>query len=413
MSEPLSSRVVIIGAGQAGATAAMALRRLGHHGPLTLVGDESCLPYERPPLSKDALVHPDAEPTVVYPAKQYERENVELRLGARVVAVDAQRRCVQLADGGKLDFDCLILAMGARARRLELLDALGERVHTLRTLSDARRLREQLGEGGRAIVVGAGVVGLEVASSLRDLGMDVDVIDPASRVMGRNAPEFVSALLRSVHQQRGVRLHLEVTIAEAQSDALGVRVRLSDGTALAGTVLIYGVGAMANIECVESLGLELNGGAIVVNGHCETSLPHILAIGDIAVRRDDSGVFCRQETWENANVQAEVAARTLLGLPAAEVEVPWFWTDQCGLNVQFAGELATEDWVMRGDPLSGNFTALGVRGNGVVAAVTVNQGREMKPARMLIQSGASVPRHVLADEGVSLRSVVKKALAVA
>lgn len=408
MNDVFNSKVVIVGAGQAGATASMELRKLGHVGHITLIGDEPHPPYERPPLSKDALVRPETTQIHIREASHYTSIDVDLRLATSVVRVEADQRHIVLETGESLTYDFLILATGARARRLPQLDALGERVHTLRSIADVQRLRLQLLSGRKVVLVGAGVVGLELASSLVDLGLRVELIDQASRVMSRNAPEFVSTLLQGAHEQRGLRFHLGVSIAAAQCDDHELWLSLSNGSLVRGDLLVYGVGVVVNDALAHSAGLELVHGAVLVNDRCESSKPEILVVGDATICRSASGVLSRLETWENANLQGVIAARTILSrAPDTAISVPWFWTDQCGMNCQFAGDMSAPDWVMRGALQTSGFTALGLRDGMVVAAVTVNQGRDMRPARELIAKTVALPRHVLADEGLNLRNIAR------
>ncbi len=407
MSDSFNSRVVIVGAGQAGAMAAMALRELGHVGSITLIGDEAEAPYERPPLSKDALLHPGDTRILIREPSHYAAINVELRLGISVMNVVADERKVVLSNGSSLDYDFLILATGAHARRLPQLDALGARVHTLRSIADAQRLQPQLVRGAKAILVGAGVIGLELASSMIDLGLSVDLVDQAPRIMSRNAPELVSDMLKSAHESWGVRFHLGVSVETAQSSDKGVVLHLTNGTVLEGDLLVYGVGAVVNDALARSAGVELLNGAVVVNERCQTSRPEILAAGDVTIVVDSSGKATRLETWENANTQAVIAARTILNLEPTPATVPWFWTDQCGMNLQFAGDMQAPDWVVRGRVKEPSFMAWGLRKGVVVGAITVNQGREMRPAKELIAKGAAVPVSVLADLKVSLRNLAK------
>ncbi|QIL69704.1 FAD-dependent oxidoreductase [Diaphorobacter sp. HDW4B] len=407
MSDSFNSRVVIVGAGQAGAMAAMALRELGHVGSITLIGDEAEAPYERPPLSKDALLHPDDTRILIREPSHYASIHVQLRLDTSVTNVVADERKVVLSDGSSLDYDFLILATGARARRLPQLDALGARVHTLRSIADAQRLQSQLVRGAKAILVGAGVIGLELASSLIDLGLSVDLVDQAPRIMSRNAPELVSDVLKQAHESWGVRFHLGVSVDAAQDNGNGIVLNLTDGTVLEGDLLVYGVGAVVNDALARSAGIELLNGAVVVNALCQTSRPEILAAGDVAITVGTSGTPIRLETWENANTQAMIAARTILNLEPAPATVPWFWTDQCGMNLQFSGDMQAPDWVVRGSVKEASFMAWGLLKGVVVGAITVNQGREMRPAKELIAKKAAIPASVLGDLKVNLRHLAK------
>lgn len=408
------SRIVIIGAGQAGANAAIELRRRGYEGRIALVGEEAHPPYERPPLSKDALLNPDGAKLFFYPEEHYAAQGVDLRLDVRATAIDPATHKVTLSDGSSLAYDKLLLTIGAPARRLPELDALGDAVHTLRTLEDARRIRAQVRPGARALLVGAGVIGLELASSLVDLGLKADVIDPAPRAMMRNAPEMVSRFLQKTHEARGVTFHFGASVQQAvrddTQDGAPLRVTLSNGLILEGDLLIYGIGVAPDDSLAKTAGLHTVRGAIVVDERCQTSNPDIYAAGDAVLQVHTEGHHQRIETWENANLQSTAAVCDLLGQDAPETPVSWFWTDQCGFNVQFAGDMTAPQWVLRGSLVEAPFMLFGLDHDGrIVAAITVNQGRDMRPAKSLIARHAMIDTTILADPASNLRALAKGA----
>lgn len=397
--------IIIIGAGQAGAMVAAQLRQLGHTGRITLVGDEPHVPYERPPLSKDMLLQPASTPCAIHADGFYRQHGIELRLGVAVKSLDIQAKTVSLDDGETLAYDQLVLATGARARRLPVLDALGEGVHTLRTLEDAAALQAALQAGRRLILVGAGVIGLELASTAVDLGVKVVLVDPAELPMMRATPRLLAEFLCETHRERGVALHMRSQVVSAERTASGLRLALSDGTCLEADVIAYGVGVEPNVELACAAGLAVENG-ILVDRACRSSHADVYAIGDVAARQAQAGLpYLRRETWENANWQAELAARGILGLALPEDIVPWYWTDQCGLNIQLAGDMHAERWVVRGALGAGPCMLLGLRGDELVAAITVNQGREMRSARELIARRACIEPAVLADTQQSLRNL--------
>lgn len=403
------SRIVIIGAGQAGANGAMELRRRGFEGAITLVGEETHPPYERPPLSKEALVTPAEAKLYLYPEDHYAGQNIDLRLGVRATAIDAAAHRISLSDGQTLSYDKLLLTTGAQARRLPQLDALGDRVHRLRTVEDAVHIRAQLAPGSRAVLVGAGVIGLELASSLTDLGLETVVVDSAPRAMQRNAPEILSRFLKKTHEARGVVFHFGVSIDTARREGDRLFVTLTDGTAIEGDLLIYGIGVVPDDALAKTTGLNTERGAILVNERCVTSDPDIYAAGDAVVQVHMEGHHQRVETWENANLQSTAAICDILGQDPPESGVSWFWTDQCGLNIQFAGDMGAPRWIVRGSPDQPPFLVFGLNDDGIiVAAITVNQGRDMRPAKNLIAKGAGVDPAILADPAVSLRDLARE-----
>ncbi|TNE38536.1 MAG: pyridine nucleotide-disulfide oxidoreductase [Sphingomonadales bacterium] len=403
------SRIVIIGAGQAGANAAIELRRRGYEGAITLIGDEAHPPYERPPLSKDALVNPAGAKLFLYPEDHYAQQNIDLRLGVRATAIDTAAHRVTLSDGETLPYGKLLLTTGAQARRLAQLDDLGDRVHRLRTLEDAEHIRAQLRPGSRALLVGAGVIGLELASSLTDLGLETVVIDPAPRAMLRNSPEILSRFLQKTHEARGVVFHFGTGVEAARREGDHLFVTLGDGTELEGDVLIYGIGVAPDDALAKTAGLHTVRGAIVVNERCVTSDPDIYAAGDAVLQVHTEGHHQRIETWENANLQSTAAICDMLGQEAPESGVSWFWTDQCGLNVQFAGEMSAPRWILRGALEEPPFLLFGLNDEGaVIAAITVNQGRDMRPAKSLIAKGAKIDPAVLTDPATKVRDLAKE-----
>lgn len=400
---------VIVGAGQAGAMAAAELRQNGFDGRVVLIGEEAHAPYERPPLSKDVLLQPETARCQLHPDGFYEERNIELRLGTRVNAIDVAAGHISLADGETLKFDKLLLATGARVRRLPLLDQLGDNVHTLRTLDDARALQSVLQPGRRIVLVGGGVIGLELASTAIDLGAHVTVIEQAPMVMGRCSPAIVNEHLCNVHRERGVVLHLGAALTHASRANGEIVMTLADGTGVTGDAVIYGIGVEPDTRLASAAGLRVDNG-IVVDENCRTSHPAIYAAGDVARQWDArKGQYCRLETWENANRQAAAAANAMLGIESTEAGVPWFWTDQCGMNIQFAGDMAADEWIVRGQVDESRFMLFGVNDGELVGAITVNQGREMRSAKMLIDKRTRLAAEVWRDPQQSLRALLNAA----
>ena len=404
--------IVVVGAGQAGALAATELRQQGYAGRLILIGEEAHAPYERPPLSKDVLLHPQTARCAIQSESFYAEHNIELKLGVAVTVLDAQARTVTLANGESIAFDELLLATGARVRRLPLLDAIGgpqECIHTLRTLEDAQRLVPVLQAGKRVLLVGAGVIGLELASSAVDLGAQVTVIEQAQRAMARCAPPLLTAHLCDVHRARGVALYLGTPLASAARENGEIVLKLEDGTRLAGDAVIYGIGVEPETTLARAAGLHVDNG-IVIDAQCRTSHAHIYAAGDAASQWDAaSGRHHRRETWENANRQAQTAARAMLGVAAEAHEADWFWTDQCGLNIQFAGDMAAPEWLVRGSLEAPPCVLFGLDGEGaLVGAITVNQGRDMRSVKGLIGKRARIARETLVDSAQNLRNLARE-----
>ncbi len=400
MSEQI---IAIIGGGQAGAMAAAALRQQGFSGPLHLFSDEAHLPYERPPLSKAMLLDDNPQLQPVLSANWWQEHHVQLHLGVSLREIDRASRTLTLADGQTYRWTQLLLATGAAARPLPVLDRLGERCFTLRHAGDAERLRAALQPGKSVVIVGAGTIGLELAASATQRGCRVTVVELADTVMGRNAPAPVRDYLLARHQLAGVRVLLNSAIEHAEAGEF-LSLTLQNGETLQADAVVYGIGIVANDALARDAGLETANG-VVVDAACTTADPAIFAAGDVAVTRRSDGSLQRIESWENANFQAQVAAAAMLGLPLPEATPGWFWTDQYSDNLQFVGEMQGENWLCRGEPGDRKAIWFQLREGALAGAVALNNGREVRVLRKLIQSERVVSEDALCDESVPLKSL--------
>lgn len=400
MSEQI---IAIIGGGQAAAMAAAALRQRGFHGTLHLFSDEMHLPYERPPLSKAMLLDENPQLQPVLPANWWQDNNVQLHLGVTIRQLDRVSHTLTLTDGQTYRWTQLLFATGAAARPLPLLDALGERCLTLRHAGDAERLRQVLQPGKSLVIVGAGTIGLELAASAIQRGCQVTVVEQAATVMGRNAPPPVRDYLLARHQQAGVRVLLNCAIEHALA---GERLLLTpqNGETLSADAVVYGIGIVANDALARDVGLETDNG-IIVDSTCTTSDPAIFAAGDVALVRQPDGALRRVESWENANLQAQTAAASMLGQPLTAAAAGWFWTDQYRDNLQFVGDMQGDAWQLRGSPEQGKAIWFNLRDGALAGAVTLNNGREVRVLRKLIHSSRPVSADALCDETVALKSL--------
>ncbi len=395
--------IAIIGGGQAAAMAAASLRQLGFGGEIHLFSDEQQLPYERPPLSKAMLLDDNPQLQPVLAADWWLANNVQLHLGVTIRHLDRQAQTVVLADGQRYRWTKLLIATGAAARPLPMLDALGERCFTLRHAADAERLRPVLDAGKSLVIVGAGTIGLELAASATQRGCQVTVVELAPTVMGRNAPPPVRDYLIRRHQQAGVRLLLNSAIEHVEAGEK-VMLTLQSGEQLQADAVIYGIGIVANDVLARDAGLETANG-IVVDARGMTSDPAIFAAGDVAITRQPDGSLHRIESWENANFQAQTAAAAMLNQPLPVATPGWFWSDQLSDNLQFVGEMQGENWICRGNPDERKAIWFQLRDGALVGAVALNQGREVRVLRKLIQSGKPLARDALTDERVALKSL--------
>lgn len=395
--------IAIIGGGQAAAMAAASLRQLGFGGEIHLFSDEQQQPYERPPLSKAMLLDDNPQLQPVLAADWWLANNVQLHLGVTLRQLDRRAKTVVLTDGQRYRWTKLLIATGAAARPLPMLDALGERCFTLRHAADAERLRPVLDAGKSLVIVGAGTIGLELAASATQRGCQVTVVELAPTVMGRNAPPPVRDYLIRRHQQAGVRLLLNSAIEHVEAGEK-VMLTLQSGEQLQADAVIYGIGIVANDVLAHDAGLETANG-IVVDARGMTSDPAIFAAGDVAITRQPDGSLHRIESWENANFQAQTAAAAMLNQPLPVATPGWFWSDQFNDNLQFVGGMQGENWICRGNPDERKAIWFQLRDGALVGAVALNQGREVRVLRKLIQSGKPLALDALTDERVALKSL--------
>ena len=392
--------VVVIGAGQAGGWAAQTLRSEGFTGRLVLIGDEAHPPHERPPLSKAVLSGAALpETTRLMKAEAFEALALEWRPGAHVRRIDRAAKQVLLADGEALAYDKLILCTGGRARRLTLPGVDQVPLRTLRTIEDAQALAPALGAGRSVVVVGGGWIGLEVAATARQQGADVVVVETQSRLCERTVPAEISEHLLALHRAQGTRVLLGAGVNGFAKAADGrSEVLLADGSVLRCDAIVLGIGLVPNDELAREAGLDCEGG-VLVDAQCRTSDPDILAAGDVAVAPNPwAGRRLRLESWQNAQEQGIAAARSALGHAVDYQPLPWFWSDQYGMNLQIYGmPTPAHRVVQRGDPASGSFVLFYLAGDVVQAAIGPNAARDLRFARRLIEQRKAVDAERLAD----------------
>jgi len=397
----------IVGASLAGATAAGALRDEGFDGRVVLVGAEPQLPYDRPPLSKAYLRgEMPFEKTLLRPPEFYRDRAIETRLGTRVVAVDAQARAVRFEGGDHLAFDKLLIATGGRNRRFPIpgLDLPG--IYDLRTVADADRIRGAMATGGRAVVVGMGFIGAEVAASLRACGATVIAIEPFKTPLFRALGEEVGRVVEGLHRDHGVELVLGDAVAAFEGDGRVERVVTRSGQRFECDFAVFGLGIEPVTDPVAGAGVTLDNG-IVVDEYCRTNVPGIYAAGDVANHYHP--LFerhLRVEHWQNAGKQGTAAARSMMGRGQPYDEVHWFWSDQYDANIQYAGFHTEWDaLVVRGGLASRKFVAFYLKDGRVDAAVAINQGRDLRRALGIIKARVPVDPARLRDPDVDLRTL--------
>ena len=399
---------VIVGGGLAGAKTAETLRTEGFEGRIVLLCEEPEAPYERPPLSKDYLRgESPRENARVHPHGFYAEHDIDVRTGIAVARIDAAAAEIGLADGERMRYDRLLLATGARPRRLDVPGADLDGVLTLRDLSDADALRARLASAAHLVVIGAGWIGAEVAASARQLGNEVTIVEraevPLQHVLGRE----IGGLYAEIHRDQGVELLSGAGPQSFIGDARVERVELDDGRAIECELVVMGVGVIPRIELAEGAGLSLDNG-ILVDERLATSLPGIFAAGDVAnVAHPFYGRRLRVEHWANALHQPEIAARSMLGKPATWDRLPYFFSDQYDVGMEYAGLASGEDEVVvRGDRDARQLIAFWLRENRVVAGMNVNVWDVTEDIQALIRAGQPVDRARLADPDVPLADLL-------
>lgn len=393
------NKIVIAGAGQAGATVALGLRRAGFEGEIAVVGEELHLPYERPQLSKEMLQPERTEQRSIKTLADYEEQNIQLILGCKVVKVDADARRILLDDGREMTFDRLVIATGVTPRRLPEPLHASKRVHYLRTVEDASKLRADLEVGKPIAIVGGGVIGLEVASAARALGCQVTLIETADRLMARSVDETVSHYLERVHRRNGVNFHFGVHATELTSDGF---LKLSDGGSVPAQSVLVGIGVTPNVGGLEQMGITDSLG-VRVDAYGQSAVAGIYATGDVASQPNGSG-FGRVETWANAQDHALNVVKNLLGESVPYESPVWFWSDQGRTNLQVVGNATQGKRVIRGDEHGDAFSIFWLDEDDCVTGCSaINSPKDMVSARRWVKQRSRVDPQRLVDQTTPLR----------
>ena len=405
---PTDSRFVIVGGGLAAAKLAESLRDNDFDGAITLIGEEAQLPYERPPLSKEHLLGKKSLADFTVHTEQWYRDHeVELLLGTTVTAIDRSSKTVALPDGSTRPYDKLALATGSRSRRLPIPGADAEGVHMLRTIGQSDALISLFGSARRLVVIGAGWIGLEVTAAARTAGLEVTVLEVGAVPLQGALGEEMGAVFGELHRAHGVDLRCGVKAAEiVTADGKATGVRLADDTVVDADAVLIAVGARPNIELAADAGLAVEGG-VLVDESLASSDPDIVAVGDIADQQHPVlGQRVRVEHWATALNQPAVAALTMLDRPATYDRLPYFFTDQYDLGMEYTGFVApaaTTSVVVRGDTASREFVAFWLdQGNRVLAGMNVNVWDVTDRIKELILGGEPVNPEALADTSTTL-----------
>ncbi|HTV98584.1 MAG TPA: FAD-dependent oxidoreductase [Steroidobacteraceae bacterium] len=404
----MTSTILILGGGQAGAQAVDSLRREGFRGRLVLIGDEPRLPYQRPPLSKQYLAGDMAEERLAFRHQAfYDQHQVELKLGKPAVRIDAPARRVSLSDGEELLYDRLLICTGSRSRALTCPGADLPGVHYLRGVADVGPIREGLTTGARLVVIGGGYIGLETAATARKLGCAVTVLEMADRVMNRVVASSVSEYFAHEHRTQGIKIVCNARVVRLEGSARVERVICADGSSYEADMLIVGVGAVPSSELAAQAGLACENG-ILVDEYCRTGDAAIYAAGDCTNHpspRFETRV--RLESVDNAFEQAKAAALNMLDRPTVHDRVPWFWSDQFDNKMLIVGlSQGFDQQLLRGDPATRSFSVCYLKGGELLALEAINHSKDYMAARKLIAERARPNIDKLADPSIALRDAL-------
>ncbi|AZO49227.1 MAG: NAD(P)/FAD-dependent oxidoreductase [Mesorhizobium sp.] len=404
----MKNGVVIVGAGHAGVQAAASLREEGYNGPVILIGDESELPYHKPPLSKTFIKDPDAKPQPLRGEAFYSGSAIDYRPGVRIEAIEAGAHRLRVSGGGSLAFDHLVLATGARPRLLKLQGSELSGVVSLRSLADARLIRELSAQCEDVVILGGGFIGLEIAATLRAAGRNVAVVEAVDRLLGRAVAPVIASHVRQRLEAIGVRIHTGTTVVGLEGKGGRVSAAItSGGERLPAQMVIIGIGVVPNVELAETAGITVANG-IRVDQQMRSSAPDILAIGDAASYRHwFTGADVRLESVQNATDQARLAARTILGHADAYSAVPWFWSDIGDMKLQMVGLTSGGDsHVVAGDLTENKFSIYHYAGSRLLGIESVNRPGDHMLGRKMLGAGFSPTPQAVAGGPDALKAAL-------
>ena len=402
------NEIVVIGSGQAAIQTVMSLKRNEFIGSIKVIGEEDHLPYQRPPLSKDFLLEEYKPERVSLKKKEFYEENgVDLILGKRAESIDTILKEITLSDENRIRYDQLIIATGSRVRKLNVPGSDKKGIYYLRDLDDANALKQRLKKNKKMVIVGAGYIGLEVASVAASLGVEVTVIEMANRVMNRTVDPMISSYYQKLHESHGVKIHLDNGLKAFEGDDSVNAVLCSDGLILEADLVVIGAGVLPNQEIAIEAGLECNNG-IMVNEFGETSTAHVYACGD-CTNHPNKGLNTRLrlESVHNAMEQSKTVANTIMGNKEPYDQVPWFWSDQYDHKLQLVGISGDHDEVvMRGLESEQKFLLFYLKNSELIAVNAINSSKEFLICRKLVANKVKISSDVIKDQSVNLNDLL-------
>lgn len=404
--------VIIVGTGHAGAQAAVALRQQGFTGSILMTGEELHFPYERPPLSKEYFSGEKTfERILLRPEQFWQDKKIDLKLGQRVIQIDAQSHRILTQQNYEYHYNKLIWATGGKPRRLSCEGAALEGIHYIRNREDVDRINQELDRVQKCVVIGGGYIGLEAASALRKINRDVTLVEAQSRVLARVAGPIISDFYQQYHQQKGIEFYLGQGVDHLEGDQGRVHtVILANGTRIATDMVIVGIGLNPEINAlIEAGAISSNG--IETDRRCRTSLPDIFAIGDCANHENifADGQRIRLESVQNANDQAMIVAKEILDKGEDYAAIPWFWSNQYDLKLQTIGlSIGYDQEVLRSEPDSGSFTVIYLRQGTIIALDCVNRPADFIQGKAIIQQSISIPTEQLSDHTLPFKELIQR-----
>ena len=400
---------IIIGASHAGSQCAVNLRQGGWDGDIILIGDESFLPYHRPPLSKEFLSgSKELEDVLIRPASVYENANITLRLNTRVTSINRDDKTISTDNDETIAYDKLVIATGARVRKLDIVGAENQRVFYLRDMDDAIAIRASANEGKNAVIIGGGYIGLETAASLRKKGMNITLLEAMDRILQRITAPIMSDFYKRLHEESGVRIKENEIVSGIDSAEDHLVVKTKSGKNYPADIVIVGIGVIPNSEIAKKAGLEVGNG-VHINEFCQTSDPDIYAIGDVSWHHNVFyGSDLRLESVPNASEQGKTAALHINGTEKPYRSLPWFWSDQYDSKLQIAGlSHGYDNTVMRGDhQTSDSFALFYFKGDKLLAVDAVNSPKEFMATRMALTKGQTIRKEGLFDKMVDVKDLL-------
>lgn len=402
--------VIIVGTGHAGAQAAVALRQQGFTGSILMIGEELHLPYERPPLSKEYFSGEKTfERILLRPEQFWQDKKIDLKLGQRVIQIDAQSHRILTQQNYEYHYDKLIWATGGKPRRLSCEGAALEGIHYIRNREDVDRINQELDRVQKCVIIGGGYIGLEAASALRKINRDVTLVEGQSRVLARVAGPIISDFYQQYHQEKGVEFYLGQGVDYLEGDQGRVHtVILANGTRIATDMVIVGIGLNPEVNVLVEAGAAFSNG-IETDRRCRTSLVDIFAIGDCANHENffADGQRIRLESVQNANDQAMIVTKEILDKGEDYAAVPWFWSNQYDLKLQTIGlSIGYDQEILRGEPDSGSFTVIYLREGKIIAIDCVNRPADFIQGKAIIQQSIYIPIEQLSDYSQALKDMI-------